>query len=80
MNYRERQRIIASSPISLGYLKRFNTAAGILHLVQGTIMILLGFLLEWEREIYTFYLDIDIIQGPPPRFEIIPNPQIVFYS
>jgi len=78
MNYKERRQIIASSPISFGYLKRFNAAAGILHLVQGTLMLLLGFLLEWEREIYTFYLDIDIIQGPPPRFEIIPNPQIAF--
>lgn len=78
MDYRKRQEIIASSPVSFGYLKRFNTAAGILHLVQGIVMLLLGLLLEWERDIYSFYLDIDIIQGPPPRFEIVPDPQVVF--
>jgi len=78
MNFRERQGIIASSPISFGYLKRFNTGAGILHLVQGIVMLLLGLLLEWERDIYTFYLDIDITPGPPPTFEVVPNPQPVF--
>jgi uncharacterized membrane protein len=77
MNYKERREIIASSPISFTYLKRFNTAAGILHLIQGIIMLLLGSLLEWEQNIYTFYLDINIITGPP-GIEIMPNPQILF--
>jgi hypothetical protein len=78
VDYKKRQEVIAGSPISFSYLKRFNTAAGILHLVQGVIMLLLGGLLEWERNIYTFYLDINIISGTPPEIEIIPNPQILF--
>jgi len=77
MSHKERLEIIASSPISFKYLKRFNTAAGVLHLTQGIIMLLLGSLLEWERNIYTFYLDINIITGPPPKIEIMPNPQIL---
>jgi hypothetical protein len=78
MNYQERQEIIASSPISFKYLKRFNTAAGVLHIVQGITMLALGLLLDWSRDIYTFYLDIDIISISPPLFEVIPKPQIVF--
>jgi len=78
MNYKERQRIIADSPISFKYLKRFNIAAGVLHLVQGITMLALGLLLDWSRDIYTFYLDIDIISISPPVFEVIPKPQIVF--
>jgi hypothetical protein len=78
MNYKERQKIIASSPISFSYLKRFNTAAGILHLIQGIIMLSLGTLLEWERNIYTFYLKLNITTGPPLQIEVTPNPQILF--
>ena len=77
MDYRQRQEIIASSPISFKYLKRFNTAAGVLHLVQGVIMLILGGLLNWERGIYTFYPKLDIIVGPPFRIDIIPDPQIL---
>jgi len=78
MNYKERQKIIADSPISFKYLKRFNTAAGVLHLVQGITMLALGLLLNWSRDIYTFYLDFDIISINPPIFEVIPKPQIAF--
>lgn len=72
MNYKERQEIIANSPISFAYLKRFNTAAGALHLIQGIIMLILGGLLEWNRSIYTFYLEINIAAE-----RAIPNPQIL---
>ncbi len=78
MNYKERQEIIAASPISFGYLKRFNTAAGILHLAQGMIMLYLGGLLEWEQKIYTFYLKLNISLGPPLQFEVMPDPQVLF--
>jgi len=78
MNYKERQKIIADSPISFKYLKRFNIAAGVLHLVQGITMLALGLMLDWSRDIYTFYLDIDIISINPPVFQVIPKPQIVF--
>ncbi len=78
MNYKERQEIIANSPISFKYLKRFNTGAGVLHLIQGIIMLSLGTLLKWEQSIYTFYLKLNIITGPPLRIEITPDPQILF--
>jgi hypothetical protein len=76
LNYKERQEIIAKSPISFGYLRRFNIGAGILHLSQGILMLALGTLLTWEREIYTFYLKLDITSGPP--FNIAPDPQVFF--
>ena len=74
MNFKERQEIIAKSRISFSYLKRFNLGAGILHLSQGILMLALGTLISWEREIYTFYLKFDI--GPP--IAVAPNPQIIF--
>ena len=77
MNYKERQEIIANSPISFGYLKRFNAAAGVLHLIQGLIMLILGGLLNWERGIYTFYPKLNIVVGPPFRIDILPDPQIL---
>jgi hypothetical protein len=72
MNYRERQEIIAKSPISFRYLQRFNLAAGILHLIQGVLMLSLGTLLEWSRDIYTFYLKFTL------PFEVAPDPQVFF--
>ena len=39
MNSEERRKIIAESPISFKYLKRFNLAAGFLHLIQGILML-----------------------------------------
>jgi hypothetical protein len=78
MNAKERQETIAKSPISFGYLKRFNTGAGILHLIQGILMLSLGTLLKWDRAIYTFYLKLNIITGPPLKIEVGPNPQIFF--
>ena len=77
MNSEERQKIIAKSPISFGYLKRFNTVAGLLHLIQGILMLTLGTLLEWELDLYTFYTKITITEGPPIMFEVVPDPQIL---
>jgi hypothetical protein len=73
MNSEERKKIIAKSPISFKYLKRFNTAAGILHLIQGIIMLAVGLQLEWSRDIYTFYMKLDIA-----NFNAVPDPQIFF--
>ena len=78
MNSAERREIIANSPISFDNLKRYNIAAGVLHLVQGALMLYLGLLLEWEREIYTIYLDFNILSVSPPVFEVLPNPQVAF--
>ena len=75
MDYGKRQEIIASSPISFKYLKRFNAAAGGLHLMQGLIMLILGGLLKWTTSIYTFYPKLNIVVGPPFRIEIVPDPQ-----
>jgi hypothetical protein len=74
LNYEERLKIIAQSPISFNYLKRFNIAAGVLHLSQGILMLALGTLISWERDIYTFYLKFNI--GPP--ISVAPNPQVLF--
>ncbi|MCW4044919.1 MAG: heliorhodopsin HeR [Candidatus Bathyarchaeota archaeon] len=75
MDSKERQEIIARSPISFSYLRRFNIGAGILHLIQGLLMLSLGLLLEWNQPIYTFYLKLDIAKIP---FEVAPNPQVFF--
>jgi hypothetical protein len=75
MDYKKRQEIIAGSPISFAYLKRFNIAAGVLHLIQGILMLALGLLLTWSRDVYTFYLKIG---GSPPHFTAIPSPQVLF--
>ncbi|MDG6223335.1 MAG: heliorhodopsin HeR [Candidatus Bathyarchaeota archaeon] len=78
MNSEERKKIIAKSPISFKYLKRFNTAAGILHLIQGIIMLVLGLQLEWSRDIYTFYMKLEITTtGSTPIFNAVPDPQIL---
>jgi len=77
MNSTERQEIISKSPISFAYLKRFNTAAGILHLIQGILMLSLGTLLEWERNLYTFYTKLTIIEGPPFQINVTPDPQLL---
>jgi hypothetical protein len=75
MDRKERLELIADSSISFGYLKRVNIGAGILHLAQGVLMLSLGLLIAWERDLYTFYLDFSIVNG---TFQVIPNPQIAF--
>ena len=78
MNRKERLELIAKSPISFGYLKRINIVAGILHLIQGVLMLSVGLMISWTRDIYTFYLDFNIISTNPFAIEVIPNPQIAF--
>jgi hypothetical protein len=77
MNFKERQEIITKSPISFKYLKRFNAAAFVLHLIQGILMLVLGTQLEWERSLYTFYTKFTIIEGPPFRIDVTPDPQVL---
>jgi len=76
MNRKERLENIAKSPISFQYLKRFNIGAGFLHLIQGIIMVALGLLKTYPRDIYTFYLKFEIIS--PSIFQVGPNPQVLF--
>ncbi len=80
MNSQERQEIIAKSPISFGYLKRFNIGAGILQLINGIAMLALTFALTWPSgtDIYTFYLAFDHISPTNPAIFAVPNPQILF--
>jgi hypothetical protein len=80
MNYKERQEIIAKSPISLGYLKRFNIGAGILQLINGIVILSLTFLLTWPKgtDIYTFYLKFAHISPTISAIYAVPNPQVLF--
>jgi hypothetical protein len=80
MNYKERQEIIAKSPISLGYLKRFNIGAGILQLINGIVILSLTFLLTWPKgtDIYTFYLKFAHISPTITAIYAVPNPQVLF--
>jgi hypothetical protein len=41
-------------------------------------MLILGYVLTWSRDLYTFYLDFKIISFVPPVFEVGPNPQVLF--
>jgi hypothetical protein len=75
MNSKERQEIIAKSPISFAYLKRFNIGAGILHLAQGLVMLALGLYKAYDLHIYTFYLKFNISTNP---IQIGPDPKILF--
>ena len=77
MNYKERQEIISKSTISFDYLKKFNRNMGILHLIQGILMLTVGLFLEFSRDIYTFYLKFELV-SPPDIFEILPDPQVIF--
>ena len=75
MNYKERQEIIANSSITPEYLKHFNRNMGILHLIQGILMLTVGLILDFSRDIYTFYLN---FEGTFPDFVIVPDPQVLF--
>jgi len=76
MDRKARLENIAKSPISFPYLRRFNIAAGFLHLIQGIIMLALGLLKNYPRDIYTFYLKFEQIS--PSLFQAGPNPQVLF--
>jgi len=80
LDYKERQEIIAKSPISFPYLKRFNIGAGILQLVNGIIILALTFALTWPKgtDIYTFYLSFQHVSPTTPAFFGAPSPQVIF--
>jgi hypothetical protein len=78
MDNKERLERIAKSPIAFGYLKRFNAVAGVLHLIQGIIMLSLGFLLTWSTDVYTFYLEFSHVSPTNPAIVAMPNPQVFF--
>ena len=78
MNVTERRAIIAKSPISFAYLKRFNGYAAVLHFVQGVAMVVLGLKLAYSQAVYTYYLKLTVISQSPPVFHVSPNPQVFF--
>jgi hypothetical protein len=69
---------IEESPISFSYLKRFNIGAGVLHIITGVLMLFLGLTLEWSQDVYTIYLDFEIISFDPFEFVIQPTPAVLF--
>ncbi|HZW83552.1 MAG TPA: heliorhodopsin HeR [Candidatus Deferrimicrobium sp.] len=80
MNYKERQEIIAKSPISFPYLKRFNIGAGILQLINGIVILAITFTLTWPKgtDLYTFYLSFQHVSPTNPAFFGAPDPQVIF--
>ena len=78
MDNRERLERIEKSPISFGYLRKVNIGAGILHLVNAVLMLALGFLLTWSRDIYTFYLNFQHVSPTIPAIVANPDPQVLF--
>ncbi len=60
--------LIPKSDISFDYLRKFNRNMFFLHLIQGLLMVIFGFLpqLGFSADIYTFYQNFD--PGPPPTF------------
>jgi len=80
LNYKERQEIIAKSPISSSYLKKFNIGAGTLQLINGLIMLALTFALTWPSgtDLYTFYLTFAHVSPTIPAIFGAPNPQVLF--
>ncbi len=73
-----RRELIAKSSITFSSLKKLNIGAGIFLFVQGILMVVLGYLLTWNKDIYTFYLKFKIISFVPPSFSIQPDPQVVY--
>ncbi|MBN2229236.1 MAG: heliorhodopsin HeR [Candidatus Thorarchaeota archaeon] len=76
MSAEETMEIHSGSPISFSYLKKFNLYAGVLHLITGILMLFLGLTLEWEQDVYTIYLNFEII--PPDTFIVQPTPTVLF--
>uniref|UniRef100_A0A7C3EVJ6 Heliorhodopsin HeR n=1 Tax=Candidatus Methanomethylicus mesodigestus TaxID=1867258 RepID=A0A7C3EVJ6_9CREN len=72
-----RRELIAKSPISYEGLRKLNIGAGALHFMQGIMMLGLGLLITWDRDIYTFYLKFKI-STVPPTFQVVPDPQVAF--
>jgi len=73
-----RRELIEKSPITFSGLRKLNIGAGVFLGIQGILMIALGLLLTWKRDIYTFYLKFKIISLAPPSFQVLPDPQVAF--
>jgi len=78
MNTAQETEGASSSSISFSYLKKFNIGAGVLHLITGALMLFLGLTLEWSQDVYTIYLDFEIISYDPFEFQVIPTPEVLF--
>lgn len=67
----------SESSISFSYLKKINIYAGVLHLITGILMLFLGLNLEWEADVYSIYLDFEILPVDP-FFIVQPTPTVIF--
>ncbi len=68
----------SGSSISFSYLKKFNLYAGVLHLITGMLMLFLGLTLEWSQDVYTIYLDFEVVSVSPFEFIVQPTPVVLF--
>jgi uncharacterized membrane protein len=73
-----RRELIAKSPINYSGLRKLNIGAGIFLFLQGIVMLVLGYLLDWNRDIYTFYLKFKILSFVPFQAQVLPDPQVAF--
>ena len=78
MDNEMRRELISKSPVSMESLRKLNIGAGVLHLVQGILMVVLGALITWERDIYTFYLKFEVLTTDPYTFRVLPKPEVAF--
>jgi sulfite exporter TauE/SafE len=70
--------VFSKSNITASYLKKFNIAAGALHLIMGVLMLILGLTLEWEADLYTFHIDFNVISTDPFIIEVGPAPTVLY--
>jgi hypothetical protein len=52
--------------LSNDYLTSFNKKMALLHCIQGVLMIVLGQILDFKRDVYTFYFDFSGLSQIPP--------------
>ena len=74
----QEETISSESPISFSYLKKFNLYAGFLHIITGVLMLILGLTLEWSLDVYTIYLDFEVVSIDPFEFVVGPKPAVLF--
>ncbi len=73
-----RRELIEKSTITFPGLRKLNIGAGIFLGIQGIFMVILGFMLNWQQALYTFYLKFKIISLAPPNFQVLPDPHVAY--
>jgi len=65
------------SSIRPEYLTHFNKIMSLIHGIQGILMIILGTILEFNRDLYSFYFNYDGLSQIPPIPPYV-DPQVVY--